>query len=879
MRHDYRLLGPFDVLADGEPLALGRRQQRALLAILLLRVNQPVSTDELVELLWPERPPGKPLVSIQGYVSGLRKLLGAETIETAGGGYRLTAEPGTLDVHRFTQRLAEGEDALARGAPQQARELLEAALALWRGPALADFAYETWAQEEANRLEELRLVARERLGDARLALGAHAELVAELEALVREHPLRERLRAQLMLALYRSGRQAEALEEYGRARELLVEQLGIDPGPELQELQRAILNQDDTLAAPVRAEAAREAHLPVPADSFVGRRSELRDLSALLRRQEVRLVSLVGPGGSGKTRLAVELGRRLSPSFPDGVQWSPLGGIGDGSIVGSMLPEDVGDGKSLLIVDNAEHVLAEVAPVVAAVLARTEVLTVLVTTRERLQVHGEHVVPVAPLADDDAAALFRDRAEALRPGFDAPAESVAGLCRRLDALPLAIELAAGRTSVFTVPQILERLEQRPEFLKGGRDVDSRQRTLEATIAWSYDLLPAEQQDLLQRLSVFAGGFDLHAAEAVVDADAELLESLAEKSLVHVTPQSDGVLRFALLETIRVFAAARLAEQPRAAASLRAAHAAHYLGRAEEQDAVIATAEQLPAVDWFQREIDNIRAAAARLAQTGDGTGLGRLVVVTNYAMNNTHPQEHWNWIERALQLGVDDAELRSRLQRAGTLNAFLRGRLDDADRCSREMLADAEASGEPAILSRALETRGIIVGGDEGRMMLRQARQLAESIGDLDGATHIGINLGAASLAAGAYADAAEESRRALEFVRVSGNRIGMAVAQLNLALASYFLGDLETIAASTREARELAEAVHDRSSVAITMLLEGALAARGGDRDRAARELAGAEEILRELDISLEAAEERLRQELRGLLADSDAEEPAKAD
>jgi len=593
MRPHYRFLGPLEVNVGATPLALGRRQQQALLAVLLLRVNRPVSTDELVELLWPERRPGKPLASIQGYISGLRKLLGSETIETVGGGYRLNAELEDLDTHRFATLLAEGEDALA-SAPGLARSRLESALELWRGPALAGFAYETWALDERNRLEELRLVARERLAEARMSLGEHAELVGELETLVREQPLRERLRAQLMLALYRSGRQAEALEEYRLVRELLVEQMGIDPGAELQELQRAILNQDDALAAPAppeRAEDGAGSRLPVPADSFVGRGAELRELTDLLRRSDVRLVSLAGPGGSGKTRLAVELGRRLASSFPGGVYWSPLAGISDDSVVGSAiakaagaespdsLPEVFADGEALLVIDNAEHVLAEVAAVVAPTLARTEALTVLVTTRERLHVHGEHVIPVAPLVEGDAAALFRDRAAALRAGFDARPEIVAELCRRLDSLPLAIELAAGRTSVFTVPQILERLESRPEFLKGGRDADSRQRTLEATIAWSYDLLAAEEQELLQRLSVFAGGFDLDAAEAVVAADAELLGSLVEKSLVHVAPQSDGARRFTLLETIRTFASDRLARQPHEA-TLREGHAAYFLRVAE-----------------------------------------------------------------------------------------------------------------------------------------------------------------------------------------------------------------------------------------------------------------------------------------------------------
>src|SRR4051794_24337969 len=244
---DYRLLGPLQVYDQDGPLALGRRQQRAVLAILLLELNRTVSTDRLIEALWPDRPPGRPQTAIQGYVSGLRKLLGRETIVTSGGGYHLQGESDCLDALRFEKLLRRGEEALGRGQAGETVALLEEALALWRGPALADFAYEGWAQQESARLEELRLVAREELLEARLLLGQDAEVVGELERLVGDQPLRERPRGQLMLALYRCGRQAEALEAYHEARGRLLDELGIDPTPELQALYKQILNQDGAL--------------------------------------------------------------------------------------------------------------------------------------------------------------------------------------------------------------------------------------------------------------------------------------------------------------------------------------------------------------------------------------------------------------------------------------------------------------------------------------------------------------------------------------------------------------------------------------------------------------------------------------------------------
>lgn len=880
-RAEYRLLGPLEVVADGAPVALGRRQQRALLAILLLQPDSVVSTDRLVELLWPEAAPGRPKTAIQGYVSGLRKVLGPEAILTRGGGYLLAAEPGQLDVFRFEELLTAAREALAGEAHESARASLTQALSLWRGSALADFTYESWAQDEIGRLEELRLAAREQLIQARLALGEHAALVGELEAFVHEQPLRERPRGQLMLALYRSGRQAEALETYQQTRERLVDQLGLEPSPELQDLHRAILNHDRALTAPAPRPAAvdapRRARLPAPPDVFVGRSSELLGITERLRRPGIRVVSLTGPGGSGKTRLAVEAGRRASAAFPGGVGWVPLGGVSDERVVGlalaqsvgapslEALPETVGDTPTLVIVDNAEHVAASVAAAVTAAVQECAALTVLVTTRERLQVAGEHVIPVAPLKEDEAVALFVERARQVQLDFRAQQDDIERLCRRLDSLPLGIELAAGRVSTFSVPQILGRLDEREGFLKAGRLRNRRQETLEATIAWSYDLLAPPEQQLLQRLSIFAGGFDLDAAEEVADASADALQALVDKSLVQVGGVGDHGRRFALLETIRAFAAARLTDRSR----LGRAHAYYYLRRAEGYDSVVRTPTQLPAIAWFHGEWDNLRQAAAHFAEQRDPAALARHAVVTSFA-GADHMQEHAAWIGEALRLGVADADLRSRLQYMGAMRAMQLGRVEDAERLSRIAVEDAKTIGDPLALSRAFEVRGYVVAGDEGRDLIRQAMGLAESAGDADAAARCAIHLGAVSLASGAFGDAAAESARALELLRAVGNRVGIVVSACNLAIAAYYLGDLDTCRRSADEALELAQLTNDRAGMAMVKLVRAALAAHAGDRGEAASELAESEGILKGLALPFEPAEERLRRELHALLGQS---------
>src|SRR5712691_10905835 len=475
----FTLLGPLSVSRDGEPATIGGQKPRALLAVLLLEPNRVVSRDQLIDALWGEAPPDTARNTIQVYVSQLRKLLPDRMLETAPPGYRLIVDPETVDLFRFVRLCEEGRTRLADGDATGAAETLRAALALWRGAPLEDLPSEPFAHAEIARLEELRLAALEDRIDADLALARHGQLVPELERLVVEEPLRERPRAQLMLALYRTGRQADALAVYQRARKTLVDELGIEPGESLRKLERAILAQDPSLSVTATASTAPPRRIPTPPYPLLGREHELAALTELVGRDGTRLVTLTGPGGIGKTRLALELASRLAPDFPDGAAVALLASLQDPALVARTilealeLPESGRDpeealigtlsgSRLLLLIDNFEQVIAA-APTVARLLAAAPGVRVVVTSRAPLHVAAEHEYTVPPLADDEAAELFVTRAQAANPSFalsEQNAAAVAELCARLGGLPLAIELAAARSKLLPPVALLARLGNR-----------------------------------------------------------------------------------------------------------------------------------------------------------------------------------------------------------------------------------------------------------------------------------------------------------------------------------------------------------------------------------------------------------------------------------
>jgi predicted ATPase/DNA-binding SARP family transcriptional activator len=611
---EFRILGPLEVWHGGCAIELGGPRSRALLGVLLVRAGEFVASEALVQALWGEDAPPGATKALRVQVSRARRALGAaaDRLQTVGSGYELHVAPGELDADRFEQLCRRA----AELPPREASTVLREALSLWRGPVLGDLRYEAWAQVEIRRLDELRALAVEDRVGADLELGEHGRLVGELEGLVREHPLRERLRAQHMLALYRAGRHADALAAFREARATLADELGLEPGPELRQLEQAMLVHDPRLAAPAVAEPGVPAAPPTPT---FGRDADIRDVLALLA--QTRLVTLTGPGGVGKTRLAIEVARAAGGRFvslastAEGERVPAL--ICDALLVtripgeteAKALDRVVGREPMLLVLDNLEQML-DAAPLLAALLERHAGLRLLATSRQPLGIQAERLFPVAPLRAGADVALFADRARARDPDFvltGANRHAVAAICQRVAGLPLAIELAAARLGVLTPEDLAARLESALTVLdRGPRDVPSRQRTLRATLDWSFDLLEPDEQDAFVALGTFAGGCELDAAEAVAVANFDVLEGLVAKSLVG---SRDG--RLFLLEPVRQYAAERLAARADVD-TIHGRHYAHFLAVAERAAPELwirgRSAHQLGAI---RRELNNFEIALER----------------------------------------------------------------------------------------------------------------------------------------------------------------------------------------------------------------------------------------------------------------------------
>jgi predicted ATPase/DNA-binding SARP family transcriptional activator len=627
---EIRVLGPVEVRSENGTIREIALQQRRLLAALTTEAGQACSTDALVHALWGEEPPSSAAKVLQVYVSRLRRQLPPSArIDTRGGGYVLEVDAPSLDTVSFEQLLEEGREAMRADNPALALSLLRRALALWRGPAYGEFRDEEFARFEAGRLEELRVVALEERIEAELAAGRDRELLPELQALAAARPTRERLQAHLMLVLYRAGRQPEALDVYAYLRTTLRDELGLEPGAELRDLQRQILRQDPALNRKSTGVSPATV-LPEPSNRLLGRGRELVELRDLVARGDVRLLVLTGAGGSGKTRLALEAARQAVPMFANGAAFVDLSPLRDPQlVVGAIaralgLQELVGDlfeavaevlrpREQLLLVDNAEHLLPAM-PILVQLLARAPRLTLLVTSRVVLHLSGEHVYPVEPLAGEAPEALFWERARDADPRLESSPrdeENIRRICGRLDGLPLAIELAAGWVRTLSTGELLARLDPRLPLLVGGpTDLPARQQTIRATLHWSYDLLNEDERRLIARLGVFRGGCTLETAEIVCDAELDPLASLVDKSLLRRRTGRLGEGRYWMLETVREFAL-ELLEESGEAENLRRRHAQRMLALARaahlgaydtlsDLESGLAEGEDLrAALDWAQ----------------------------------------------------------------------------------------------------------------------------------------------------------------------------------------------------------------------------------------------------------------------------------------
>jgi predicted ATPase/DNA-binding SARP family transcriptional activator len=642
----FGVLGAAQVLRpDGTEAPLQGPRLRALLTALAAAAGRSVPAGALAAQLWTDTPPADEIAALQALVGRLRRALGRDAVRSAPGGYRLAARPDDIDLFRFERLASDGAAALDAGNPATAARLLDEALALWRGPALADLPGRGTdplaARAQARHIEarRTRLAAEVALGRPQAALPGLAELAAD-------RPLDEPLAALRIRALQAAGRPAEALQAYEGVRSALAARLGTDPGPELRALHAELLAAD---GEPVRHRAPAPGNLRARLTSFVGRDAELTGLAGQVRRH--RLITLLGPGGVGKTRLALEAAdaardRPPADTWPDGVWLAELAPVRDEAdvaetvltVLGAREPltwtadagardplarlvEYCGRRRLLLVLDNCEHVVGAAARLADTVLAACPGVTVLATSREPLGVPGEAVRPVDPLPEAAALRLLAERGGSARPAFhvsDDP-EACAEICRRLDGLPLAIELAAARLRALTPRQIADRLDDRFRLLTGGsRTALPRQQTLRAVVDWSWELLDTAERTVLRRLAVFSGGCTLALAEEVCAEPGTLdrLTSLVDKSLVVAAPAPDGTMRYRLLETVADYAAERLTEAGEREATARR-HLTSYRELVRTGERELRGPGQTAWLRTFEAEHDNIRAALRTAVELGE----------------------------------------------------------------------------------------------------------------------------------------------------------------------------------------------------------------------------------------------------------------------
>ncbi|WP_410616347.1 BTAD domain-containing putative transcriptional regulator [Amycolatopsis sp. lyj-109] len=906
------ILGPFEVRTDDGVLAdVPGARLRGLLVALALEPGQVVPKATLVDWIWGEQPPAEAPNALQRLVSRLRKALPEGSVDGRPTGYRLVVAPDDVDAVRFERLVGQ---ARKDDDPRRLRE----ALALWRGSAMQDVELpESGAFEAAvTRLEGLRLAALEDRFDAEVRLGGGAELVTELTDLVAAHPMRERLVAASMRALVATGRDTEALLVYERTRETLADSLGVDPSPELSEVHVALLRGELG-----RREETRKTNLRAELTSFVGKDADVAAVGELIA--EHRLTTLIGPGGSGKTRQATETARTLLGDFPDGAWLVELAGTGPGDDVaqatlGALKLRDslVGEAPDaeptdrvvaalrersmLLILDNCEHVIESAAAFAHRVLGECRRLRILATSREPLGITGEALWQVAPLvlppenadpAEIEAAPavrLLRDRAGAVRKDLTADARTLARVCRALDGMPLAIELAAARLRTMSLDQLAHRLDDRFRLLTGGsRTALPRHRTLRAVIDWSWELLSDAERVVLRRLSVFAGGASLEAAERVCGDDSadvlDLLTSLTEKSLVVVVGE-----RYRMLGTIKEYAEQRLAEAGETDVARRA-HLAYFTELVETAEPHLRRAEQLTWLATLEAEHDNITAAMRGALAAGEAAEAMRLaasagwywwlaghraegneLVMAATAVPGEVPDEirglvytfvvqfvtagqqsdeyrAEDWIRKAHEISLRVEHPRLALRFAGALERLLHG--PDAALSAFEPLLADEDPWVRAVARLQLGKMRIQFGhGDQAADALLEAA-VAEfrALGERWGTSFALTELADRIAVRGEFAEACEYYEQAVEVVTEVGAIEDVVRMRSRQAQLYWLLGDEKASAAALAGAQRAAERVAWPNALAELALAKAELARWSGDPVQARRQLEVATTMLSE--------------------------------
>jgi predicted ATPase/DNA-binding SARP family transcriptional activator len=780
-----RLLGSLEVLRAGAPVGPAGAKRRGLFVLLALEANSVVTVSDLIDRLWGDHPPASAVNLVHTYVSDWRAALepgrrrGTRArITTVAAGYRLALAEPESDLAQFTALASRGQDASRVGDPVAAASALASALALWRGSALADLAAEPWHAAVVQPLEDARLRAVEDWAAACLAAGTEdaADVAAELHRCLERHPYRERLAELLMWALARQGRQADALRVHDHLRRELVQTLGVDPGRPLDVMLQRVLRQDPTLTAttvtaPTRTSSDRPTAeqidvaevvprtLPIPLDSFLGRQEDLAALAKTV--QASRFVTLTGPGGCGKTRLALEFAAAVDPAAFGAVRFVDAAALSDAEQLLDRIAEELevrvdpaasladalrarsSTEKVLLVLDNLEH-LAGVSSHLPPLLRAAPGLRIVATSRQALRLRGEQSLPVSPLPVEGAGAgegvgaaveLFWDRATAVNPalkGSHGSQAAVAEICRRVDGLPLAVELTAAWAAVLPLPELAARLAEPLDLLTGGGgDRPARHRTVRATIDWSFQRLSKDEQALLTDLGTFRGGADLEAIADVCGPDVSEPVLHVVAALVHrnlVRPIPGPTTRFGLLETIRAFASERLSASGRAAVVCRR-HADHYSMLAEN----LARQYDGPAgLDWLgraQQDIANLRGAMETLLDTEPGRALQMVTDCGALWYDAGLVREGLVRLRQALAAAPPDAPARAMAFTAiGWLTDML-NRSHDAQRHVRRAIALARTDGDRLVEAHALQALGDVLFGHhqdtEARRVLHYAIAVA----------------------------------------------------------------------------------------------------------------------------------------------------------